>query len=338
VLADANTEKPQCLTDKGVHTMESFSDFTWNRLDSPPPTEADMKSVTTWLIETDHDAGLAKIIWHNCDQDTLDMVLYMGGRHYADIPTAAINACPFAMSEYIMEHLTNPGDLAHKFLDVTGDEFQGTGLDAYSVPSPAEGDENTDEVELTEDDIMGQMKASIPASDWRTKTVYSFTLAAIAQRLMPIFKFNQQYWGLQRMETWLAALDFNVAWREKLLRMALGPTQQEAVKKASIGFNSSVLNCSDRWKLLGLTAEHKTLCGSAGCAQPCVIKICSGGNKTTQIGAPNDAAVTNRLRPMIVCTDWKHNAFEKPPKNEGGRPPKCMTYIYLDIWYNEKIL
>jgi hypothetical protein len=41
---------------------------------------------------------------------------------------------------------------------------------------------------------------------------------------------------------------------------------------------------------------------------------------------------------MIVCSDWNHNAFEKPPKTEGGRPPKCMTYIYLDIWYNEKIL
>ena len=160
MLADASNEKPQCLTDKEVHTMEAFSDFTWNRLDSPPPTEADMQSVATWLIETDHDKGLAKIIWHNSDQDTMDMVMYMGCRQYADIPTTIIDACPFAMSEYILLHLAHPGDLNHKFLDVTEEEFLGTGLDAYSVPSPVEGDANTEEVELTEDDLMGLMKAS----------------------------------------------------------------------------------------------------------------------------------------------------------------------------------
>jgi len=338
VLADASTEKPQCLTDKGVHTMEAFSDFIWARLDGPPPTEAEMKSVATWLIEADPSEGLAKIIWHNSDQDTMDMVMYMGCRQYADIPTTIIDACPFAMSEYILLHLAHPGDLNHKFLDVTEEEFLGTGLDAYSVPSPVEGDANTEEVELTEDDLMGLMKASISPSDWRTKTVYSFALNATAQRLMPVFKFIQHYWGLQRMETWLAALDFTTAWKEKLLRMILDPTQQEAVTKATIGFNSSILTCADRWNLLGLSAEHINNCGSEGCTQPCVIKICSGGNKTTQIGAPNDAAITNKGRPMIVCKDWNHNAFEKPPKNEGGRPQKAMTYIYLDVWFCEKIL
>ena len=139
------------------------------------------------------------------------------------------------------------------------------------------------------------------------------------------------------MESWLAALKFPTAFKEKLLRMALDPTQQEAVRKASITFQSSTLTCANRHKILGLAAEHTAMCG-AGCTTPCVIKICSGSSKTTQIGAPNDAALTNRFRPMIVCTDFKHNAFELPPKTEGGREPKCMTYIYLDIWYMEKIL
>ena len=170
----------------------------------------------------------------------------------------------------------------------------------------------------TESDLLDQMTANLPTSDWRTKTVHSFTPAAITQRLMPCFKFSQQFWGLRRMESWLGALEFPSAWKEKLLRMALDPTQQETVKKASITFKSSNLPCSSRWQVLGLSTKHATICGDGGCTKDCVVKICSGSAKTTQIGAPNDAALTNRLRPMIVCTDWKHNAFEKPPKHEGG--------------------
>ena len=140
------------------------------------------------------------------------------------------------------------------------------------------------------------------------------------------------------MESWLGSLNFTNAWKEKLLRMALGPTQQEAAKKANITFKSSTLPFAARWQALGLAAEHAQICGVEGCTQNCIIEICSGGAKITQIGAPNDAALTNTLGPMTVCQDWKHNAFEKPPKQVGARPPKCMTYIYLDIWYMEKIL
>ena len=103
-----------------------------------------------WLIEADYKTGLATIVyvWHNCDHNTLDMVLYMGGRQYADIPLETIQATPNDMNAYILEHLEHPGDLAHKFLDVTGDEFKGTGLDAFDTWSPAEGDdaESTDRV------------------------------------------------------------------------------------------------------------------------------------------------------------------------------------------------
>ena len=116
------------------------------------------------------------------------------------------------------------------------------------------------------------------------------------------------------METWLKALEFPTAWKEKLLRMALDPTQQESVSKASIAFQSSHLTCSSRWKVIGKSVEHAAICGAGGCTELCVIKICSGNSKTTQIGAPNDAARTNRLRPMIVCTDFEHNAFELPPR------------------------
>ena len=316
--------------------MEAFSDFIWNRMERPPPTEAEMKSVGEWLISADHTGGLPKIIWQNCDEDTLDMVLHMSGLHYCHIPEKIMDAVPVAMNEYILEHHNNPEDLARKFLDVSETEFRGTGLDAYDAPSPAEG--GGAEIDDSEATLMQLMTATLPKGDWRTKVSLSFSPAGIAQRLMPIYNFNQQYWGNQRMETWLKALEFPTAWKEKLLRMALDPTQQEAVCKASIAFQSSHLPCSTRWKILGKAAEHTALCENGVCTDLCVIKICSGSAKTTQTGAPNVAALTNKLRPMIVCPDWKHNSFELPPKQEGARAPKCMTYIYLDIWYMEKVL
>ena len=139
MLADASTEKPLCLTESGVHTMEAFSDFIWNRMERPPPTEAEMKTVGDWLISADHTEGLPRIIWQNCDEDTLDMVLHMSGLHYCHIPEKIMDAVPVAMNEYILEHHNNPEDLARKFLDVSETEFRGTGLDAYDAPSPAEG-------------------------------------------------------------------------------------------------------------------------------------------------------------------------------------------------------
>ena len=60
----------------------------------------------------------------------------------------------------------------------------------------------------TKSDLLGQMTATLPTRDWRTKTAHSFTPASIAQRLMPCFKFSQHFWGLRRMESWLAALEF----------------------------------------------------------------------------------------------------------------------------------
>ena len=82
------------------------------------------------------------------------------------------------------------------------------------------------------------------------------------------------------METWLKSLEFPTGWKEKLLRMALGPTQQEAVSKASITFQSSHLTCSSRWKILGKSAELAAICGAGGCTELCVIKICSDAANT----------------------------------------------------------
>jgi len=316
--------------------MGAFSDFIWNRMERPPPTEAEMKTVGAWLLGADHTDGLPKIIWHNCDQDTLDMVLHMSGLHYCHIPEKILEDVPGSMKDYILRHLENPEDLARKFLDVSETEFRGTGLDAYDVPSPAEGDGT--EIDSSENSLMQLMTATLPKGDWRTKVTLSFSPAGIAQRLMPIYNFNQQYWGNQRMETWLKALEFPTAWKEKLLRMALDPTQQEAVCKASIAFQSSQVTCAARWHILGKAEQHSAVCGAGGCTDLCVIKICSGSAKTTQTGAPNVAALTNKFRPMLVCTDHKHNSFELPPRQEGARAPKCMTYIYLDVWYMEKIL
>ena len=151
--------------------MEKFSDFIWHRLDGPPPTEAEMQSVGNWLISADHTGGLARIIWHNCDHNTLDMVLHMSGLQYANIPVAIIEAVPLDMNAYILVHLANPNDLAHKFMDVTEDEFKGTGLDAYDAWSPGEGDdeEGKEKVPETESDLLNLMTASIPIGDRRAK-------------------------------------------------------------------------------------------------------------------------------------------------------------------------
>ena len=40
---------------------------------------------------------------------------------------------PNDMNAYILEHLAHPNDLAHKFLDVTRDEFKGIGLDGLPL-------------------------------------------------------------------------------------------------------------------------------------------------------------------------------------------------------------
>ena len=206
--------------------MEAFSDFIWHRMDGPPPTEAEMQSVGKWLIDADHTGGLARIIWHNCDHNTLDMVLHTSGLQYAHIPVAIIGVVPVDMNAYILMHLTNPDDLAHKFLDVTGDEFKGTGLDAYDAWSPGEGDdeEGKEKVYETESDLLDLMTASLPIGDWRAKSALSFALSATAHRLMPRSKFVQEFWGNRRMESWLAALQFPTAFKEKLLRMELVPT------------------------------------------------------------------------------------------------------------------
>ena len=80
--------------------------------------------------------------------------------------------------------------------------------------------------------------------------------------------------------------------------------------------------------MLGLSAQHMNLC-PAGCNGNCVVKICSGNAKATQIGAPNEAAQTNRHRPMMVCPNWQHNSFVTSKPGEKER--RGMTYIYLDI-------
>ena len=98
-----------------------------------------MKSVGEWLTGADHIGGLSQIIWQNCDEDTLDMVLHMSGLHYVHLSEESIEAVPVALNEYILEHLANPADLARKFLDVNETEYWGTGLDAYNAPSPAKG-------------------------------------------------------------------------------------------------------------------------------------------------------------------------------------------------------
>ena len=170
--------------------MEAFSDFVWNRIEGcPPPTEREMKAVGKWLISADHTSGLPKIVWHNCDPDTLDMVLHMSGLRYAHISEEIIDAVPMDMNTYILDHLANPDDLAHKFLDVTEDESRGTGLDAYDALSPGKGEEGEEREYETESDLLQQMTASLPTGDWRAKTVLSFNPAGVAQRLIPCYNF-----------------------------------------------------------------------------------------------------------------------------------------------------
>ena len=171
-------------------------------------------------------------------------------------------------------------------------------------------------------------------NDWKTRATIAFTPPAIAQRLTACYLFVRHHWGNQRMEAYLRQLEFTEEFKDKLIRMVLDPTLQAAVKTASIIPQSFRLTCAQRWAMLGLLAQHMKLC-PAGCNENCVIKLCYGNAKATQIGAPNEAAQTNRHRPMMVCPNWQHTSFVTSKPGEKER--KGMTYIYLDIWYKEKI-
>ena len=327
----ASIEKPEMLKD--VHTIEAFVDFVWGQA-GYALQEQDHHEVAKWLIATDHTEGLQKIIWHKIDPLTLDLVLYMGSLHYCHIPKRTILTLNIEMEEYVMEHIKNPKDLAHKYRDEYYKDIEG--INAFDVPSPADDAEPVDESEAA---LIASLTttAAKKTQTWRSKAATSFTVEATAYRLTPCYNFTQQYWGHQRMESWLAALEFSESLKNILCKMVMDPTQAETVKKAQIDLKSSKITCAQRWGMLNKSAEHAKLC-PGGCTQLCVIKICSGNANQTALGAENEAARTNRFRPMIVCPDWTHNALTVAPKKAEGKPGKAMMFIYLDIYYQERII
>ena len=338
VNTDPESNKiPDDLTKVGIHTFRAFADYMWAM---GPDDEKDWIAIGEWLtsVPTDKDPALLDIIWRDMDHRLLSHLLYGSNQHYCHIPAERMAKIGTELASFCEWHLENPMEMYKQYLDV---EKATTGLSSFDAPTP-EGADGEEAVPLTMDELEKKMLRKAKPPRFGVKFDFAFTPEAIAQRLAPVYKFKHHNWGPARMEWWLGALGLTEEQSKRILRQILDPVLRAQCQQAELEF-SSHMSCHQRWCILNKEADHSAACmgGNGTCNEPSIVKMCKGGSGEglTQNGEPNKAAKFNSLRPFIICPNRDHNALNIPAvAGSGSKPQRAMVYIYLDVWYGERIV